>query len=186
MTANRAGGDEAPKSDGDDVAPEDETPPEDTSDEADRSATRAVGGAGDLVAADDDDEEVLEGILDELSPERREQLVEIVSVVTRSHRGPLPDPASFAAYEAAVPGTGKAITDGATEYRRHKMRMDEKIANTARLSLVLTFVAVLVTLGIATWLAFEGHLVLAGLFGAGGLSPVFVGMLRGGGRWSGK
>lgn len=140
-----------------------------------------------LVAhSEGDDEEVLEGILEELSPERRDQLVEIVGVFTREHRGPLPDPATFAAYEAARPGTAKEIVDGATEYRRHKIRIDNKIANTARLSLILTFVAVLVTLGIAAWLAVEGHPVLAGIFGVGGLSPVFVGMLRGGGKWSGQ
>jgi uncharacterized membrane protein len=117
---------------------------------------------------------------------RDAQTVLYAALASKSHKGPLPDPETLAAYDAIHPGALREILNGARDVRRHRMSMDRKVANTARLSLILTFVVVLAALGIGAWLGLHGQSVLGGLFGSAGLLGVIVAMLKGGGVWKGQ
>jgi uncharacterized membrane protein len=130
-----------------------------------------------------EEREVIEGVISDLPPRQRTVVQRLIS---RSHQGPLPDPETFAAYEVVHPGAAGEILAGARENREHRFAMDRKLANTARLSLILTWAAVVGCLLIGLVLGLKGQPVLGGMFGAGGLAPVFIGMLRGGGRWGGQ
>jgi uncharacterized membrane protein len=165
----------------------------------DMRATQADGdGSGDHFSADPSDldrdespnrseveavdDEVLEGILGVLEPEDAEQVVQIVA---RAHRGPLPDPITLAQYSIASPDALKEIFEGAREHRQHSFRFENKLANTARLSLILVFVLVLAAFRAAYSLA-ETQPILASFFAAGGMGAVLLAMLRGGGKWEGR
>ncbi|MGH8887627.1 MAG: hypothetical protein ACRDYX_21145 [Egibacteraceae bacterium] len=128
-------------------------------------------------------EAVLGEVLEALPKEQRELLVQVVA---QSHRGPLPPAEQFAMYEAACPGAGREILDGYRETRRHFAKMDRAVANTARLSLILTWLLILAVLGLAAYFGTTGQEWLAALFGIGGLVPVLLALLRGGGDWTGR
>jgi uncharacterized membrane protein len=131
-----------------------------------------------------DAEEVdLNDLLKQIPAEAR---VVVQSIIAKRHSGPLPDPETFRAYEAAHPGAADEILAGARENRQHRIDMDRRLAGTARLSLILTWTLVAGFLLAAVVLGLAGHDALAGIFGVGGLAPVLVAMIRGGGTWRGQ
>lgn len=72
------------------------------------------------------------------------------------------------------------------EKGEHHRKMERTWAVTARLSLILTALLALAALIIAVVLGLNDKQALAAVFGVGGLSPVFIAMIRGGGRWTGR
>jgi len=122
-------------------------------------------------------------ILSELPPESRNL---VFAALAKSHSGPLPDPETLAYYEQVHAGAVREILNGARETRRHRVQMDNKVANTARLSLVLTFVVVIASLLAGVFLGVQGHEALGAIFGTAGLVGVVVAMIRGGGTWTGR
>jgi uncharacterized membrane protein len=107
--------------------------------------------------------------------------------------GPLPDPETFGAYEAVYPGVAKSIVEMAMRNQRHRidvdrqnLRQDRKLANTARLSLILTWTAVMSLVAAGTYLGANGQPILGGIFGTAGIAPVLIVLIKGGGAWSGR
>lgn len=123
--------------------------------------------------ADELPPEVIRGIVQEANDagEDPERVLKALSIVMRHRSGPLPSARELAEYDAACPAAAQEILNGMTENRRHRMRMDIKTANTARLSLVLTWSALVFLLIIALVLGLDGQPVLAGLAGAAGIAP---------------
>lgn len=133
--------------------------------------------------AADIDDDVLGELLEQLPADAR---VVVQGIIAKRHSGPLPDPQTFREYEAVYPGAAEEILAGARENRHHRIDMDRRLAGTARLSLILTWALVAGFLVAAVVLGLAGHDLLAGIFGVGGLAPVLVAMMRGGGTWRGQ
>lgn len=130
-----------------------------------------------------DDSEVIEAVLEDLPPE---QATVIRKMVARMHTGPLPDPESFAMYEAVCPGAGQQILDYAKRNQDHRFDYDRQLSGTARLSLLCTTLILLMAIVAGVYLGLNGQPVLGALLGGGGLALVLAQMLRGGGRWTGR
>lgn len=124
--------------------------------------------------------ELVDGEFDPADP------VAIGRLIAKLHRGPLPDAETFAAYEMVHPGAAGELLRAAKDQRGHRFAMDHTLADTARLSLVLTWTLVVGALTAAVLLGLNDKDALAALFGLGGLAPIIIGILRGRGSWTGK
>ena len=116
-------------------------------------------------------EQVLEGAIEEALadfPKRNQQ------------------PAARAFPEEAVVAIFGDLFDEVRRNGQHRRRMDMKLAGKARLSLVLTWLLVVMVLVSALVLALRGSDVVAGAFLAGGFGSMVVALLRGGGGWEGR
>lgn len=130
--------------------------------------------------------EVLEGELQDLTPEARATLERITYSLTEMWQGPLPDPGTLAGYKDLGDEVLEEVLAGARENRQHRFHMDRSLANTARLSLVLTFLFSIACLCASVLLVANDHEVVGALFGVAGVAPIANALVRGGGDWTGK
>ena len=121
-------------------------------------------------------------VLESLTPAQRKVILStMIAMEQRSYSGPLPAPEDFEAYEKVLPGATDRIMSMAeksldSRVNNEKAIIDARIKQGVR-GQIYGFILALVFIGVATFLALQGHDVLAGIIAGGdivSLAVIFV------------
>jgi uncharacterized membrane protein len=99
----------------------------------------------------------------------QQKVQQIAISIARSFSGPLPHPDILAEYERILPGCAHRIMTAFENQSRHRMSLEshavqEQLSQSGR-GQILGGIIVFASLGIAAWMGFLGHEVLAGTLG---------------------
>lgn len=110
---------------------------------------------------------LVEAGIDPEEPQAQTILAEVQTAHT--YRGPIPDPASLAQYDEAVPGLAREIIDAWHEQRRHRIGLeaegarssDQRIDRSQRNSMIVSVVGLVVAGVAGIWGTWEAAALIA-------------------------
>ncbi|MGI4887298.1 MAG: DUF2335 domain-containing protein [Janthinobacterium lividum] len=116
-----------------------------------------------------------------LPPEKRQQATRVLIQITRTHIGPIPSADALAQYGQVLESAPDRILRMAEKQSDHRMELEKSTIrrqlNQSGIGQILAFLVSVGCIGASSWLAVEGHDVVAGVIGGTtvvGLVSVFI------------